>query len=315
MFVHSVQGTGMELKKVKDAAGNSLTVLEYEGRWLPDFPREALAGMKTFKAREDDVIVCAYPKSGTHWVWEMVRILLAGTTDLQMIEKDDGMMEYTIPEELERTPSPRSLNTHYHFEMLPASLFRKKCRIVYITRDPKDVAVSYYNHHRKLAELYQYEGEWKDYFPLFLSGQLDYESWFAYTKGWEQGIKDHPELPIHITSYEELQRDTFGGLKKLAAFLGVETEDSFLIKVVKKCSFDTMRATKGTNETFGVQHSPIMYRKGKVGDWKNWFTIAQYEQLNDVFEKEMTGTRIYELYSQTKQRILEPNRNIIDGYE
>ncbi|CAG5133377.1 unnamed protein product [Candidula unifasciata] len=291
----------MELKKVVDDAGHTLTVLEYKGRWLPDFPREAIAGMDTFEARHDDVIVCAYPKSGTHWVWEMVRFLLAGTTDLPVIEKDEAMMEFKLPQELENLPSPRPLNTHYHFELLPEDILRKQCKVIYVTRDPRDVAVSYFNHHTKLVQYYQYNGQWPDYFRLFLSGQVDYESWFTYTKGWERGIQEHPELPVHITSYEELQADTFGGLKKLANFLGVEVDETFLIQVVKKCSFEVMGATKGAQEVFDESSSPIMYRKGKVGDWKNWFTVAQSEQFDDVFEREMVGSWAYNLYSHTKQ--------------
>lgn len=34
-------------------------------------------------------------------MWEMVRFLLAGTTDLPLIEKDEAMMEFKLPEQLE----------------------------------------------------------------------------------------------------------------------------------------------------------------------------------------------------------------------
>ncbi|GFO29621.1 sulfotransferase family cytosolic 1b member 1 [Plakobranchus ocellatus] len=266
-------------------------------------------GVETCKTREDDVIVVAYPKSGTHWVWEMVRLLQAGTTDVPLVEKDDGMIEDVVPETLEALPSPRALNTHAHFELMPQDILKKKsCKLIYVTRDPRDVMVSYFNHHRKLTQYYNYSGQWKDYFPLFLSGKVDYESWFAYTQGWEQGMKDNPDLQVHVTSYEALHENTEEEIKKTAGFLGTSADKAFLREVMKKTDFESMRATKGKNETF--EGGAVMYRKGKVGDWKNWFTVAQSEQFDAVFEQEMKGTKAYELYSIKKQDFSTPDRNM-----
>ena len=39
--------------------------------------------------------------SGTHWVWEIVRILLAQKTDLPVVEKDVAMLEDVFPEDIE----------------------------------------------------------------------------------------------------------------------------------------------------------------------------------------------------------------------
>ncbi|GFS23757.1 sulfotransferase family cytosolic 1B member 1 [Elysia marginata] len=303
----------MEILHLPDGGGNTLKVLKYKDRLWPAFAPESIRGVETFKSRDDDVIVVAYPKSGTHWVWEMARLLLAGTTDVPTIEKDDGMIEDVFPDVLEAQPSPRSLNTHAHFELLPKEILEKKnCKLIYLTRDPRDVAVSYFNHHRKLVEYYEYKGQWKDYFPLYVNGKVDYESWFAYTQGWEQGIKDNPDLKVHVTSYEALHENTNEEVKKLAQFLGAPTDEVFVADVVNKTSFDSMKASKGKNETYREKdktETPIMYRKGKVGDWKNWFTVAQAEQFDAIFEQEMKGIRPYKLY--TNQRgFLGPDKNM-----
>lgn len=103
-------------------------------------------------------------------MWEIVRFLLAGTTDLPVIEKDVAMLEDVLPEDLEAQVSPRPINTHYHFDRLPPEFFSKKVKIIYMTRDPRDVAVSFFNHHKRLAEYYKYDGEWKNYLPMFKMG-------------------------------------------------------------------------------------------------------------------------------------------------
>ena len=66
----------MSIKKISDKSGNTLTVLEYEGRLLPAFDIKKIAGVANFKAKSDDVIVCAYPKSGKDFLNADVLIFL-----------------------------------------------------------------------------------------------------------------------------------------------------------------------------------------------------------------------------------------------
>ena len=64
-------------------------------------------------------------------------------------------------------PSPRVLNVHAHFEQMSRDLINNKhCKVVYVTRDPRDVAVSFFH----FTCHFGYDGKWKDYFSLFLSG-------------------------------------------------------------------------------------------------------------------------------------------------
>lgn len=49
-------------------------------------------------------------------------------------------------------------------------LHRQKCKIVYVLRNIKDVAVSFYNHHVRLLD-YEYSGTWRSYLSRFLHGK------------------------------------------------------------------------------------------------------------------------------------------------
>ena len=46
----------------------------------------------------------------------------------------------------------------------------KKTKIVLALRNPKDVAVSFYHHHKGM-ESHKYDGKFADYFQLFIEGK------------------------------------------------------------------------------------------------------------------------------------------------
>ena len=71
-FSRQFQITGMKMTavQVRDTAGDNMCLLEMGGKYLPiirvpGFQQEAeLKSMTSWKARADDVLICAYPKSG-----------------------------------------------------------------------------------------------------------------------------------------------------------------------------------------------------------------------------------------------------------
>nr|KAG5688893.1 hypothetical protein BaRGS_016461 [Batillaria attramentaria] len=276
-----------------DGHGNSLLVRQYgdEGFYGPEeIPEDILEGVHKVSIRDDDVILLSYPKSGCHWLWEMIRMLRAGTANVNLVEKEKYMLEYMPRDELDKLPSPRTFNTHFFFRQLPPAVHVGKCKLCFIYRNPKDVAVSFYNHHYKFPE-YEYKGTWSDYLTgLFLPGQVDFWGYFTYMKDWEKVMDEHPELPVYTLSYEELHADTFTKTKEVAQFLGSTADDDTIRDIIAKCSFDSMRDRKGKEWT-EVYGEPVMYRKGKVGDWKSWFTVAQNEMFDAICQKEMKGSR------------------------
>ena len=83
------------------------------------------------------------------------------------------MLEVITQEMFNNVPSPRVFNTHLPFSMLPKDILKNKTKIVFVQRNPKDICVSFYNHHFKLLQ-YGYNGTWKNYMPRFLKGLSEY---------------------------------------------------------------------------------------------------------------------------------------------
>ena len=83
--------------------------------------------------------------------------------------KLSGMLEYISQSQFDELTSPRVLNTHSLFSQLPVDFVNRKCKIILIMSNPKDVAVSCFHHHTGIAK-YEYEGTWEAYLPRFMQG-------------------------------------------------------------------------------------------------------------------------------------------------
>lgn len=107
---------------------------------------------------------------GTHWINEVLCMLLRDTTELTTSEKADTMLE--LVEDLSilhSVPSPRILNCHFQSKYLPHNF--TKCKVVHVKRNPKDVCVSLFHHLQKVKNVFDFDGTWNDYFELWISGR------------------------------------------------------------------------------------------------------------------------------------------------
>ncbi|XP_035828386.1 sulfotransferase 1C1-like [Aplysia californica] len=98
-------------------------------------------------------------------------------------------------------------------------------------------------------------------------------------------------MDICFLCYEDLHENTLAEVKRLSKFLGKDYDDEFLQAVIKAASFDNMKKEKMS--TFQDDGGHIMYRKGKVGDWKNNFTVAQSEWFDHITRSRMLGSKLF----------------------
>ena len=86
---------------------------------------------------------------------------LSAITELQDIE----VVTNTIEKARDLTSSPRIIKTHLSFDMLPTQVNEKKNKIIYVTRNPRDACVSFFNHFKILDG---YTGTFPDFVNSFL---------------------------------------------------------------------------------------------------------------------------------------------------
>ena len=79
-------------------------------------------------------------------------------------------MEPTPNNIMKMMPSPRFLKSHLPVHLLPPDILTKKAKIVYVARNPKDMAVSFFNFHQWQIKLPKYDS-WDKFFDDFMAGK------------------------------------------------------------------------------------------------------------------------------------------------
>ncbi|XP_060796393.1 sulfotransferase 6B1-like [Neoarius graeffei] len=256
-------------------------------------PPENLDALKDLEAREDDVLLVAYPKCGYNWMVGVLRKIM--TTCGYTVPERHPMIEFHSPDAqkaVAQMPSRRFIATHMHPDLIPASFKTHKTKILVIFRNPKDTAISYYHFMNNNPVLPKAES-WDKFFSDFISGEVGWGSYFDHAVAWNKRMDDPNVL---IATYEELKENLFESVKKIASFFSFNLTEEQAKMIAGETTFNAMQSSHG-------QFRNIYFRKGVVGDWKNHFSEAQSKQMDEEFKKKLSGTKLgaklkYELYCQ-----------------
>ncbi|XP_046583020.1 sulfotransferase 1B1-like [Haliotis rubra] len=264
---------------------------------------EHMKRVEDMKLRSDDVLLCTYPKSGTHWLWEVISMILHEDLEYRENVRGMDMLDFAPMSLLDSIKSPRVLGCHFRFQFLPKEVLTKKSKVVYVLRDPKAVAVSFYNMEfgMKTVRSYdghvpvkEYNGKWEDYLELFLNGDVEYGSWFDHTLGWQQAIEDIPDLEIFLLKYEDMKHDPVSSIQKLSKYLDKPCNVERAQAIADACSFSNIKKVSSGTKADGVgwKEGGDMFRKGQTNNWKEWFTVAQNERFEDVLKTKMNRSDV-----------------------
>ncbi|XP_059146857.1 uncharacterized protein LOC131934755 [Physella acuta] len=273
-------------KSVFDADGVELKLCAVDDKLLPCLPETNYTRVKDIQLRDDDVLLLGYPKTGCHWTWEVLSMIVNKSPVISKIGKGAGFLEMATPEYIERLPSPRVLNTHLWRNYLPEQVAEKKIKSILTVRNPKDTAVSFYHHELTTQMSHGYNGTFKSWFQMYLDGTVEYGSYFDYYLEWDQDLTDNPNPPILVVRYEDMKEDLPREIRRMAAFLELSLDDDLVEEIAKAAGFDSMKKIYETRNPI----SGKLLRKGQVGDWKNWLTVAQSEAIDEEMKK-LDGTR------------------------
>ncbi|XP_052776553.1 sulfotransferase 1A1-like [Mya arenaria] len=241
--------------------------------------------------RDDDIYLATYPKAGTHWMWEIIQMLLKGIPEYDKRVKESAFLDFRPPETVNSIPSPRVLNCHYPVTLTPKRVISKGIKIIHVQRNFKDICVSAF-HHLKTFKLYGAE-TFDDFLPIMIGsyGIHFFCSWAEYVRGWERFTNDNPGDVLNIY-FEDLKEDPVREIAKVDKFLETGQDEGMFKQIAEACHFTNMKKANKEIKENNFNTEVDMYRKGEVGDWKNWFTVAQSERVDQWLEENMLGSQL-----------------------
>lgn len=257
--------------------------------------KDHIEALVNLDIREDDVLLATYPKSGTHWMWEVIRMLRQGSAAYSTSRKESVQLEFAELPSVDAEPSPRTLDSHLPMCFLPRQIKDKKIKIVHVARNPKDVLVSMFYHFGQLCPTTLTLGHLMEKYvanECAMAHQLDY------LRQLQQYKKDNPDVPIATFYFEDMKMNPTQVTRDLAKFLDIPVTDELVEQIVDACSFSKLKTADENRAPASGAHKGgpggpkrklNIYRKGQVGDWKNNLTVAQSEVMDAFIEQESKG--------------------------
>ncbi|KAF2321425.1 hypothetical protein GH714_041018 [Hevea brasiliensis] len=254
---------------------------QYQGFWyFQDYLVGLLAAQENFKPQPSDIVLCTYPKTGTTWLKALAYAIVTRSkfndSKNPLLTKAPHDCVPFLEIDAARNASNRDpeiplVATHIPYNSLPTSILESGCKLVYLCRDPKDVLISMWH---------------------FLRGKLP------------EGIDKDSYINLNNSFEifcEDLKKDTVSNVKKLAEFMGYpftpeEEKRGVVQQIIDLCSFDSLRNMKASKSGVYSPDSPYtirnteFFRKGTIGDWKNYFSEEMGARLDKIIEEKLNSS-------------------------
>ena len=273
-----------------------------------------------YAPRAGDVVIGTQSKCGTTWTQRIVSLLvfqspapcpvieLSPWVDARFIGPVEAMRA-TIEAQTHR----RFLKTHLPFDGLPGY---DEVRYIHVARDPRDACMSLFNHWTGMVpfafELIAASG------PPELgpapSQDIDLRAFWRrwFTRGLLPGMEDgYPDISfveletsywrarrrenLLLVHYNDLKADLDGEMRRIAAFLGIDTPAALWPELVEAASFEAMKRDGpillGPLGALFEGGSERFLFKGSNGRWKDELSADDHALADKLAERLSPGLR------------------------
>ncbi len=264
------------------------------------------------------VWLASYPKSGNTWLRTVLTNYLpeaGGPASINaLIGWSTASFRYTFdeflglpssdmtPEEIlrcrpllhealaEAMPPPAFVKVHEACVRAPggAALFPKSATagVVYLVRNPLDVAVSYAHHDQRtidriVTHMNDPAANLVGKCPRGITNWLPAPmlTWSGHASSW----LDQGELPVHVTRYEDMLANPRAAFGAIVRFAGLDWDAARLGEAIGHAAFPRLRAQE---EEFGFHEkqptAPSFFRAGVAGSWRTALRPRQVRALVDA---------------------------------
>lgn len=216
------------------------SVAEFIGKMQYFISDEGIARAKAFRARPDDIIVSTYAKAGTTWMQQIVHGLRT-KGDMDFGEITDVVPWIELAHDVgwdilgEQKASPRAFKTHYDYGSVP-----KGARYIWVVRNPKDTAVSFYNFMNGWV-LERDAVSIDDFVQQFFLERPEPRDYWSHLVSWFKACEADDVLAL---TFEEMKDDLPKAVQRVASFMGCGDADAVEI-AIKQAHFSFMKAHEG----------------------------------------------------------------------
>jgi hypothetical protein len=165
---------------------------------------------------------------------------------------------------------PRIIKSHFPYQ-------KAYYRVIYIYRDGRDVAISYYDYLNKVRD---YQKTFDEYFQEYIKGRLRFGAWHVHLESWFRRKNEIDILPIR---YADMVQNIVGQMQRVGEFLGFDWNITAISSANQKSSLEKQRKdimdykyeTQGSKGFTGGLH-------GKPGKWKSILTPEQIDLFWEI---------------------------------
>jgi Sulfotransferase domain len=257
----------------------------------------------------DDVFLVGYFRSGSTWsrfifgnyIWQGEPITFANLDELIP-------SIYSLPDRILRKRH-RVIKSHEYFDP-------RYPRVIYIVRDPRDVAVSFYFYNLKVRLLpdgYPMD----DFVKRFISARVvDYAdrvgTWEEHAMSWVR--MRHGNKNFCLVRYEDLLADPVKELRKVSPMLRIDPTPERIERAIKLSSAKEMRSLEKSQSekwvtTKGTRQDIPFVRDAKSGGWRDRLSEASVRMIEEAWGSTMEDLGYELAYGSEHSRLeghLEP---------
>lgn len=238
------------------------------------------------------VVICGYPRSGTTWLSRLVAELLGCPL------KGNWGYSRQLPQDvegLERRSDYACYKSHHRLSALTGPTDSQIHRLLYVVRDPRDVAISASHHfdvpfpglrrvtnrlpagallHGRLSAFLNRAVprrlKKRRFIDAVMYGDPAISDWLAVP--WREHVRPFRTASLPTVRYEDLLDDPVSACTYLLASIGVDKTETQIGQAIANQAFEKRK------QEFRDQGQSYQYRflrRGQQGYWKRDFTAAE----------------------------------------